>query len=175
MNALFRRGKQRAYARRRPPRLPSRPQASPLLRGILLSVLVMPYRFSSSGKYQVRAAEQFRDLSSQRNCGTAQDEATRIFDGATRALAAAKTRGQLSAAYDKKDKNGLIGRTVAKEYCLKAATAKKQYANAKAENHKPLFDRLNPDGQMSINSMAQVLNKEEIPRPAVEANGRTLR
>ena len=74
----------------------------------------------------MREAEQFCGRSSQRNCGTAKNEATRIFDGATRALAAAKTRGQLSAAYDKKDKNGLIGRRVAKEYCLKAATAKKQ-------------------------------------------------
>ena len=126
MNALFRRGKQRAYARRRPPRLPSRPPASPLLRGILLSVLVTPYRFSSSGKYQVSEAEQFCGRSSQRNRGTVKNEVTRIFDGATRALTAAKTRGQLSAAYDKKDKNGLIGRSVAKEYCLKAATAKKQ-------------------------------------------------
>jgi len=171
LNALFRRGKQRAYARRRPPRLPSRPPASPPLRGILLSVLVTPYRFSSSGKYQVREAEQFCGRSSQRNRGTVKNEATRIFDGATRALAAAKTCGQLSAAYDKKDKNGLIGRSVTKEYCLKAATAKKQYANAKAENHKPLFDRLNLDGRMSMNSMAQVLNKEEIQRLAVEANG----
>jgi hypothetical protein len=119
LNALFRRGKQRAYARRRPP-------TSPPLRGILLSVLVTPYRFSSSGKYQVSEAEQFCGRSSQRNRGTVKNEVTRIFDGATRALAAAKTRGQLSAAYDKKDKNGLIGRSVAKEYCLKAATAKKQ-------------------------------------------------
>jgi len=98
LNALFRLGKQRAYARRRPPRLPSRPPASPPLRGILLSVLVTPYRFSSSGKYQVREAEQFCGRSSQRNRGTAKNEATRIFDGATRALAAAKTCGQLSAA-----------------------------------------------------------------------------
>ena len=74
----------------------------------------------------MREAEQFCGRSSQRNRGTAKNEATRIFDGATRALAAAKTRGQLSAAYDKKDKNGLIGCSVAKEYCLKAATAKKQ-------------------------------------------------
>ena len=49
---------------------------------------------------------------------------------------------------------------------LIAATAKKQYANAKAENYKSLFDRLNPDGQMPTNSMAQALNAEEILTPS---------
>jgi hypothetical protein len=81
-------------------------------------------------------------------------------------LAAAKARGQVLGAYDKNDKNRFIGRTGTKEDCVKAATAKKQYANAKAENYKPLFDRLNPDGQMSMNSMAQVLNAEKIPTPS---------
>jgi hypothetical protein len=84
----------------------------------------------------------------------------------TRALAAAKARGQVLGAYDKNDKSKFIGRTGTKEDCVKAATAKKQYAKAKAENYKPLFDRLNPDGQMSMNSMAQALNAEEIPTPS---------
>ena len=95
----------------------------PPLRGILLSVLEMPYRFSSSAKYQVREAEQFCGRSSQRKCGTAQDEAKRIFDRVTRALAAAKTIDQVSEVYDKKDKNKFIRRNGTKEYCVKAATA----------------------------------------------------
>ena len=98
----------------------------------------------------------------------AQDEAKRISDRVTRALAAAKARGQVLGAYDKNDKSKFIGRTGTKEDCVKAVTAKKQYAKAKAkaENYKPLFDRLNPDGQMSMNSMAQALNAEEIPTPS---------
>ena len=83
-----------------------------------------------------------------------------------RALAAAKARGQVLGAYDKNDKSKFIGRTGTKEDCVKAVTAKSQYANAKAENYKPLFDRLNPDGQMSMNAMAQALNAEEIPTPS---------
>lgn len=94
----------------------------------------------------------------------AQDEAKRISDRVTRALAAAKARGQVLGAYDKNDKSKFIGRTGTKEDCVKAVTAKKQYA--KAENYKPLLDRLNPDGQMSMNSMAQALNAEEIPTPS---------
>ena len=96
----------------------------------------------------------------------AQDEAKRISDRVTRALAAAKARGQVLGAYDKNDKSKFIGRTGTKEDCIKAVTAKSQYANAKAENYKPLFDRLNPDGQMSMNAMAQALNAEEIPTPS---------
>jgi hypothetical protein len=96
----------------------------------------------------------------------AQDEAKRISDRVTRALAAAKARGQVMGAYDKNDKSRFIGRTGTKEDCVKAAAAKKHYANAKAENYKPLFDRLNPDGQMSMNSMAQALNAKEIPKPS---------
>jgi DNA invertase Pin-like site-specific DNA recombinase len=76
----------------------------------------------------------------------AEDEVKRISDRVTRALAAAKARGQVLGAYDKKDKNRFIGRTGTKEDCITAATAKKQYAKAKAENYKPLLDRLNPDG-----------------------------
>ena len=96
----------------------------------------------------------------------AQDEAKRISDRVTRALAAAKARGQVLGAYDKNDKSKFIGRTGTKEDCVKAVTANKQYAKAKAENYKPLLDRLNPDGQMSMNSMAQALNAEEIPTPS---------
>ena len=93
----------------------------------------------------------------------AQDEAKRISDRVTRALAATKARGQVLGAYDK---SKFIGRTGTKEDCVKAVTAKKQYANSKAENYKPLFDRLNPDRQMSMNAMAQALNAEEIPTPS---------
>ena len=96
----------------------------------------------------------------------AQDEAKRISDRVTRALAAAKARGQVLGAYDTNDKSKFIGRTGTKKDCIKAATAKKQYANTKAENYKPLFDRLNPDGQMSMYSMAQALNAEDIPTPS---------
>lgn len=92
--------------------------------------------------------------------------AKRISDRVTRALAATKARGQVLGAYDKNDKSKFIGRTGTKEDCEKAVTAKKQYAKAKAENYKPLFDRLNPDGKMSMNSMAQALNAEEIPTPS---------
>tara|TARA_B100001093_G_scaffold99647_1_gene91737 strand:- start:243 stop:596 length:354 start_codon:yes stop_codon:yes gene_type:complete len=60
----------------------------------------------------------------------AQDEAKRISDRVTRALAAAKARGQVLGAYDKSDKSKFIGRTGTKEDCVKAVTAKKQYANA---------------------------------------------
>ena len=96
----------------------------------------------------------------------AQDEAKRISDRVTRALAAENAMGQVLGAYDKNDKSKFIGRTGTKEDCVKAVTAKKRYANAKAENYKPLFDRLNPDGQMSMNSLAQALNAEEIRTPS---------
>ena len=53
----------------------------------------------------------------------AQDEAKRISDRVTRALAAAKAGGQVLGAYDKNDKSRVIGRTGTKEDCIKAATA----------------------------------------------------
>ena len=67
----------------------------------------------------------------------AQDEAKRISDRVTRALAAAKARGQVLGAYDKNDKSKFIGRTGTKEDCIKAVTAKSQYANPKLKttNH----------------------------------------
>ena len=86
--------------------------------------------------------------------------AKHLSDRVTRALAAAKARSQLLGAYDK---SKFFGCTGTKEVCVKADTAKKHYAKAKAKNYKPLFDRLNPDRQMSMNPVAQALNTEGIP------------
>jgi len=81
-------------------------------------------------------------------------------------LKKAKARGQVLGAYDKNDKNRFIGRTGTKEDCVKAATAKKQYANAKAVNYyKPIFYMLDPDRKLSGRKMAKVLETEGIPTP----------
>jgi DNA invertase Pin-like site-specific DNA recombinase len=96
----------------------------------------------------------------------AQDEAMRISDRVTKALAAAKARGQVLGAYDKEDKTRFIGRTGTKADCLKAAAAKKTYANDKAQNYQPLLDRINPARDMSMNALAKVLNEEQVPTPS---------
>lgn len=82
------------------------------------------------------------------------------------ALAAAKARGQVLGAYAKDDKAKFIGRTGTAEDTAKAREARTQKAAQKAENLKYVFDRLNPDGTVSMTALAKMLNAEGIPTPS---------
>ncbi|MDA9020248.1 recombinase family protein [Flavimaricola sp.] len=82
------------------------------------------------------------------------------------ALAAAKARGQVLGAYDRDDKTKFVGRTGTAEDVAKAREARSQKATGKAQNLKLLFDRLNPDGSLSLAAMARLLNDEGIPTPS---------
>lgn len=82
------------------------------------------------------------------------------------ALAAAKAQGKVLGAYDKDDKTKFIGRKGTAEDVAKAREARSQKATQKAENLQFVFDRINPDGSMSMSAMARVLNDEGIPTPS---------
>lgn len=82
------------------------------------------------------------------------------------ALAAAKARGQVLGAYDKEDKTKFIGRKGTAEDVAKAREARSQKVAQKAQNLQFIFDRINPDGTMSMTAMARKLNDEGIPTPS---------
>jgi DNA invertase Pin-like site-specific DNA recombinase len=96
----------------------------------------------------------------------AEQEREAISQRTKAALAAAKARGQVLGAYDKDDKSKFIGRRGTAEDALKARSAYTQKANNKAESLKYVFDRMNPDGLISMTKMAKKLNAEEIPTPS---------
>jgi DNA invertase Pin-like site-specific DNA recombinase len=96
----------------------------------------------------------------------AEDEAKAISQRTKAGLAAAKARGQVLGAYDRNDKTKFVGRTGTAEDVAKAREARSQKATDKAQNLKLLFDRLNPDGSLSLAAMARLLNVEGIPTPS---------
>ena len=85
----------------------------------------------------------------------AQQEAEVISQRTKAALAAAKARGTKLG--------GFRGRAGTAEDIKKATLARTAKAKAKAANLKPLLDRINPDGSLSLNKVARILDQERIP------------
>jgi len=85
----------------------------------------------------------------------AQQEAEVISQRTKAALAAAKARGTKLG--------GFRGRAGTAEDIKKATLARTAKAKAKAANLKPLLDRINSDGSLSLNKIAEILNRERIP------------
>ena len=88
----------------------------------------------------------------------AEHECEAISDRVKRALAAAKARGTKLGGY-----HGYNGSATVLEKAREARTAK---ANNKARDYQLLFDRLNPDGSVSLKAMARKLNAENVPTPS---------
>jgi DNA invertase Pin-like site-specific DNA recombinase len=88
----------------------------------------------------------------------AEHEREAISDRVRRALAASKARGTKLGGY-----RGYKGSATDLEKAREARTAK---ANNKARDYQLLFDRLNPDGSVSLKAMAQKLNHEGVPTPS---------
>jgi hypothetical protein len=74
------------------------------------------------------------------------------------ALAAAKARGVKLG--------GFRGRAGTAEECAAASRAKVAKANARAADLKPIFDRLDPEGVISLRQMAAVLSAEGLETSA---------
>ena len=87
----------------------------------------------------------------------AEHEREAISDRVKRALAAAKARGTKLGGY-----RGYNGSATDLEKAREARTAK---ANNRARDYQLLFERLNPDGSVSLKAMAQKLNAEGVPTP----------
>ena len=98
----------------------------------------------------------------------AEQERVSISERTKAALAAAKARGQVLGAYDKNDKTKFVGRPGTAADVAIARKAYTQKANDKAQNLKFVFDRMNPDGNMSLSAMARQLNDEGIPTPTAK-------
>ncbi len=96
----------------------------------------------------------------------AQQEGEAISHRTKVALAAAKARGQVLGAYAKTDKTKFIGRTGTAEDAAKAREANVAKADEKAQNLKFVFDRMNPEGDLSMSALARQLNDEGIPTPS---------
>ena len=88
----------------------------------------------------------------------AEHEREAISDRVKRALAAAKARCTKLGGY-----HGYNGSATDLEKAREARTAK---ANNKARDYQLLFDRLNPDGSVSLKAMARKLNAENVPTPS---------
>ena len=58
---------------------------------------------------------------------------------------------------------GFRGRAGTAEDVSRARNARTASANTKAANLKPLLDRINPDGSLSLNKVARILDQERIP------------
>ena len=58
----------------------------------------------------------------------------------------------------------LSGKVVYSDKALQTATEKRiENANLKAARLKPILERVNPDGYLSLHRVAKALNQEEIP------------
>ena len=88
----------------------------------------------------------------------AEHEHEAISDRVKRALAAAKARGTKLGGY-----RGYSGNT---DDLVKARVARTNNANQKAKDYELLFDRLNPDGTVTMKDMAELLNAEAVPTPS---------
>lgn len=88
----------------------------------------------------------------------AEHEREAISDRVKRALAAAKARGTKLGGY-----RGYNGNA---DDLAKARTARTTNANQRAKDYELLFNRLNPDGSISLKDMAALLNMEAVPTPS---------
>ena len=93
----------------------------------------------------------------------AMEEANAISARTKAALAAAKARGVQLGAYDKHDKTKFKGRVGTREDAAVARQKRIENANLKATRLKPILERVNPDGSLSLHRVAKALNQEEIP------------
>lgn len=93
----------------------------------------------------------------------AAEEAKAISQRTKAALQAAKDRGIRLGAYDKDDKTKFVGRVGTAEDVAVAREKRTEKANDKATRLKPILDRVNPDGSLSLGKVAQLLNQEGVP------------
>lgn len=87
----------------------------------------------------------------------AEHEARMISDRTKAALAAAKARGVKLG--------GFRGRPGSAEDCAAARSALSRRADDQARALRPVLDRIDPDGRLSLRALAEVLEAEEIPTP----------
>ena len=85
----------------------------------------------------------------------AQQEAKAISERTKAALAAAKARGVKLG--------GFKGYYLSDNDRERSTEARTQAANDKAMRLKPILDRVNPEGSLSLGKVAQVLNQEGVP------------
>ena len=88
----------------------------------------------------------------------AQQEAKAISERTKAALAAAKARGVKLGGY-----RGYNGN---KDDLLTATEVKKAKADDTAKLLEPILRRINPEGKLSLNKIAHVLNREEVTTPS---------
>ena len=86
---------------------------------------------------------------------------------AERKMISARTKAALAAAKARGVKlGGFRGRAGTAEECAAASRAKVAKANARAADLKPIFDRLDPEGAMSLRQLAAALTAEGLPTSA---------
>ena len=85
----------------------------------------------------------------------AQQEAKAISERTKAALAAAKARGVTLG--------GFKGYYLSEDDRQRSTEARAEAANSKATRLKPILERVNPDGSLSLAKVAQMLNQEGVP------------
>jgi len=92
----------------------------------------------------------------------AENEREAISARTKAALAAAKARGKQLGAY----RDGVfVGRTGTAEDAAKARKARAAKADRVAENLRFIIDRIDPQRELSLRGMAELLNAEKVPTP----------